>query len=87
MSSLTLFRDTLNRAGLEDVVVPVAAPSALAARAPCKAASAFVFIDGGHSMPAALADYRNWAGRIVTGGILAIHDVFPNVGRWRATAA
>jgi predicted O-methyltransferase YrrM len=78
MSSLTLFRDTLRRAGLEDVVVPVVAPSALAARA-LQGGFGFVFIDGGHSMPAALADYRNWAGRIVTGGILAIHDVFPNV--------
>ena len=29
-------------------------------------------------MPAALDDYRGWAGRVVAGGILAIHDVFPN---------
>ena len=37
-----------------------------------------VFIDGGHSMEAALADYRGWASKVVTGGLLAIHDVFPN---------
>ena len=37
-----------------------------------------VFIDGGHSLDAALADYRNWAPRIAPGGILAIHDVFPD---------
>ena len=36
MSSLTLFRNTLNRAGLEDVVVPVVAPSALAALRPAR---------------------------------------------------
>ena len=29
-------------------------------------------------MPAALDDYRIWATRVKTGGILAIHDVFPN---------
>ena len=29
-------------------------------------------------MPAAHDDYRLWATRVVTGGILAIHDVFPN---------
>lgn len=77
MSSLPLFRDTLRRAALEDNVVPVVASSALAARA-LQGGFGFVFIDGGHSMAAALADYRNWAGRIVPGGILAIHDVFPN---------
>ena len=38
----------------------------------------FVFIDGGHSMPAAMADYRNWAARVITDGMLAIHDVFPD---------
>ena len=36
-----------------------------------------VFIDGGHSLDAALCDYRCWAGKIITGGILAIHDLFP----------
>ena len=38
----------------------------------------FVFIDGGHSMAAAMADYRNWATRVMAGGTLAIHDVFPD---------
>jgi len=42
-------------------------------------APAFVFIDGGHSLPAAMADYQNWGTRVMSGGILAIHDVFPNV--------
>ena len=37
-----------------------------------------LFIDGGHSMPAALDDYRLWAPRVRTGGVLAIHDIFPN---------
>ena len=37
-----------------------------------------VFIDGGHAMDTALADYRAWAGHVVRGGILAIHDVFPD---------
>jgi hypothetical protein len=35
-----------------------------------------VFIDGGHSLDAALADYRSWAPQVAKGGILAIHDVF-----------
>ena len=77
MSSLLEFRANIRRAGLEDVVVPALARSQVAARLPL-AAPAFVFIDGGHSMPAALADYQNWGVRVMQGGLLAIHDVFPN---------
>ena len=77
MSSLAHFRDTLSRAGLEDCVVPVLTRSELAAQTIAGPVS-FVFIDGGHSMPAAMADYRNWATRVMTGGTLAIHDVFPD---------
>jgi MMP 1-O-methyltransferase len=29
-------------------------------------------------MQAALNDYRSWAGYVVRGGFLVIHDVFPN---------
>ena len=35
-----------------------------------------VFIDGGHSLDAALTDYRCWASLVMRGGILAIHDIF-----------
>lgn len=78
MSTLAQFRANIRRAGLEDTVIPALSPSQLVARLPM-AAPAFVFIDGGHSMPAALADYRNWGARVMQGGLLAIHDVFPNV--------
>ena len=37
-----------------------------------------VFIDGGHSMAAALNDYRIWSRHIKPGGYLAIHDIFPD---------
>ena len=37
-----------------------------------------VFIDGGHSEEAAQKDYDLWTQRINLGGLLAIHDVFPN---------
>lgn len=77
MDTFPEFRHTLARAQLEDVVVPIVAPSALAARY-WSTPLALVFIDGGHSMPAALNDFRSWAGHVVRGGLLAIHDVFPN---------
>ena len=35
-----------------------------------------VFIDGGHSLESALADYRCWAAWVRPGGILAVHDIF-----------
>ena len=71
------FRDTLRRAELEDTVVPIVAPSAVAARA-WSTPLGLVFVDGGHSREAALTDWRCWAPRLMTGGILAIHDIFPD---------
>ena len=77
MSTLSQFRANIRRAGLEDTVITALSPSQVVARLPM-AAPAFVFIDGGHSMPAALADWQNWGARVTKGGLLAIHDVFPN---------
>ncbi len=77
MDSFREFRRTLQRAQLEETVVPIVAPSRLAARHWATPLS-MVFIDGGHSMEAALNDYRCWSGHIQQGGWLAIHDVFPN---------
>ena len=77
MSSLVAFRRTIRGADLEDFVIPVIAPSRMASHI-VHGNISFLFIDGGHSMPAALDDYRLWATRVKTGGILAIHDVFPN---------
>ncbi len=77
MDSFPQFRETLARADLEDVVVPIVASSVLAARY-WSIPLSLVFIDGGHSMEAALTDYRSWAGHVIRGGLLVIHDVFPN---------
>ncbi|MEM1189036.1 MAG: class I SAM-dependent methyltransferase [Pseudomonadota bacterium] len=75
-STLSEFRRTLDRAALEDVVIPVLAGSTQFSRAWTGPLS-LVFIDGGHSLATALADYRAWAGKLAAGGILAIHDVYP----------
>lgn len=77
MDSFPQFRHTLARANLEEVVVPIVAPSVLAARY-WSTPLGLVFIDGGHSMQAALNDYRCWAGHVIRGGYLVIHDVFPS---------
>jgi len=77
MDSFREFRITMERAELTETVVPLVASSAQASRYWSMPLS-MVFIDGGHSMEAAMTDYRAWAGHVVPGGILAIHDVFPN---------
>ena len=77
VSSLLQFRANIRAAGLEDTVIPALASSQIVSRLPMTA-PALVFIDGGHSMPAALADWQNWGARVMRGGFLAIHDVFPN---------
>lgn len=75
VDTLPVFRRTLYRAGLEDTVIPVVAGTALAGRH-WHTPLGMVFIDGGHSEAAALADYRTWSPHLVVGGILAIHDIF-----------
>lgn len=75
IDSFPELRRTLRAAGLEDTVVPIVAPSAVAARF-WATPLAMVFIDGGHSETAALTDYRCWAGHVQRGGILAVHDLF-----------
>lgn len=75
-STLAAFRRTVTDAGLEDTVIPVLATSAQFA-AQWQSPLSMVFIDGGHSLAAAMEDYRAWAGRIERGGVLAIHDVYP----------
>jgi MMP 1-O-methyltransferase len=77
IDTLPFLRDTLRRAGLEDCVVPMVGQSAAIARV-WAAPLAFLFIDGGHGMEPALADYRGWSVHVMSGGLMAIHDVFPD---------
>ncbi len=37
-----------------------------------------LFIDGGHARDVAWADFQAWAPKVVIGGLLLIHDVFPD---------
>lgn len=75
MDTFKEFRRNIAGAGLNDVVVPVVAGSEAAARH-WQTPLAMVFIDGGHSLEAALTDYRCWTAHLQRGGILAIHDLF-----------
>jgi predicted O-methyltransferase YrrM len=77
MDTLPFLRATLRRAGLEDVVIPVVGRSSVIARV-WKTPLSLLFIDGGHTLEAALGDYRGWTPHLMRGGLLAIHDVFPD---------
>ena len=77
VDTLPCFRRTIAAAGLEDVVVAVVGRSEAVARA-WWAPPALVFLDGGHSQAAADADYDGWSRLLRPGGLLAIHDVFPD---------
>lgn len=74
--TLAAFRSTLKAAALNDTVIPVLTSSQQFGSS-WQSPVAMVFVDGGHSLDAALGDYRTWAGRIEIGGKLAIHDVYP----------
>jgi predicted O-methyltransferase YrrM len=77
MDTLPTFRRTIAAAGLEDVVIAVVGPSAQVARYWVTPA-ALVFIDGGHGVQPARDDFSGWTPRVAPGGVLAIHDVFPD---------
>ena len=77
MDTLPEFRRTIEAAGLEDVVVGVVGDSATVARH-WSTPLALLFIDGGHGSEPAHRDYDSWVPRVALGGLLAIHDVFPD---------
>ncbi len=77
METLPFLRETLARAGLEDVV------DVVAARSPAVASwwgreLDLVFVDGGHTEEHAQGDYDGWARWVRPGGALVVHDVFPD---------
>ncbi|MGP9021073.1 class I SAM-dependent methyltransferase [Streptomyces sp. BR1] len=77
MDTLPTFRRTLHKAGLEDHVIAVVGRSPQVARV-WGGEVGLVFIDGGHTDEHANADYEGWAPHVAEGGLLVIHDVFPD---------
>lgn len=75
IDTFRLFRRTIEAASLEDTVVPIVAPSQVAARAWATPLS-LLFIDGGHTYHAAFSDYSSWGSHVAPGGYLVIHDIF-----------
>ena len=77
MDTLPTFRRTIFDADLEGTVVAVVGDSPKIA-ANWHTPLALLFIDGGHGTEPAHLDYEGWTPKLISGGTLLIHDVFPD---------
>ncbi len=77
MDTLPFFRRAIEAARLEHHVIAVVGHSAEVAAA-WRTPLAFCFLDGGHGAEPARRDYVGWTPHVMPGGLLAIHDVFPD---------
>ncbi len=77
MDTLPSFRRTVFEAGLEPWVAALVGDGPRIARH-WRTSLSFLFIDGGHGEEPARLDFELWTPHVAPGGILAIHDVFPD---------
>jgi MMP 1-O-methyltransferase len=75
LNTLPLWQRTIAEANLESTVIGLVGPSVVVAAHFAQPLD-LLFIDGGHAHDVAWADYERWAPKVVTGGLLLIHDVF-----------
>jgi predicted O-methyltransferase YrrM len=77
IDTLPTFRRTVYDAGLEPGVVALVGDSPTVGSF-WTTPLALLFIDGGHGHDPAHRDYELWTPHVAPGGLLAIHDVFPD---------
>lgn len=77
MDTLGMFRRNIAQAALEEHVVAVVGHSTVVSRW-WQTPLSLLFIDGGHGVEPARDDYRGWTPWVAPGGLLVIHDVFPD---------
>ncbi|TGN65970.1 class I SAM-dependent methyltransferase [Nocardioides eburneiflavus] len=77
MDTLPTFRRTIHAAGLEEQVVAVVGRSETVG-AWWRTPLSLLFIDGGHGVEPARADFRTWPRWVEADGVLVVHDVFPD---------
>ncbi|HET7388290.1 MAG TPA: class I SAM-dependent methyltransferase [Nocardioidaceae bacterium] len=77
LDTLAAFRHTIKDARLDEHVVAVVGRSTTVARH-WRTPLSLVFVDGGHTDEHAGNDYRGWGRWVQHGGVLLIHDVFPD---------
>ena len=77
IDTLGHFRHTIARAGLEEQVVAVVGRSTTVS-ALWRTPLSLLFIDGGHTDEHASNDYEGWGRWVAKGGLMVVHDVFPD---------
>ncbi len=77
LNTLPSWQRSIARAGLESTVIGLVGPSEVVATHFAQPLD-LLFIDGGHGATVAWTDYERWTPKIVVGGRLMIHDVFPD---------
>jgi len=77
LETLPSLRHTLWDAGLDDVVSVLVATTQQVGPW-WSSPLAFLFLDGNHTEDVAQHDYAAFAPHVVPGGLLAVHDVFPD---------
>ena len=77
LNTLPSWQRTIAEAGLERSVVGLVGHSIVVAAHFAQPLNV-LFIDGGHGHDVAWADYLAWSPKVVAGGLLLIHDVFPD---------
>jgi predicted O-methyltransferase YrrM len=76
-NTLPEFLKNIRSSNLGQFIIPLINKSSEASETFSELIS-MLFIDGGHSSEAAFSDYNSWKDKISSGGLLVIHDVFPN---------
>ncbi len=77
LNTLPTWQRTIADAQLESTVLGLVGPSLVVARHFAQPLD-ILFIDGGHGTDVAWADYDAWSPKVVAGGLMMIHDVFPD---------
>jgi MMP 1-O-methyltransferase len=77
LNTLPAWQRTIALARLEGTVVGLVGESGVVAAHFAQGLD-LLFIDGGHGHEVAWADYRGWTPKVAAGGLLMIHDVFPD---------
>jgi len=77
LNTLPTWQRTIADAHLEATVFGLVGPSTLVAAHFAQPLD-ILFIDGGHGHDVAWDDFEAWVPKVIIGGLLLIHDVFPN---------
>jgi predicted O-methyltransferase YrrM len=77
LNTLPTWQRSIADARLESTVVGLVGPSVVVAHHFAQPLD-LLFIDGGHGADVAWSDYESWTPKVVPGGTLLIHDVFPD---------